>query len=285
VDATEAWTWALIAALTVLALAPLAFAVLRRGAGLARGRREADVALYRAQLAELARERDAGRLDAEAFRAATLEVQRRLLASPDDTAPATGARSGDRPKDATPAWAVPVALLAAAMLVPAFALRLYLQTGVPDMPSAPYAERREALDRDDALLATLRARLAQLDPGSEAARAGQALLGDAERARGRPEAAAAAYGASLAAGFEAEVAGQLAQVLLEADRVEEARTLLAEALPRAPQHIGLRFLSGLAEARSGRPELARAAWQALIAEAPEGAPWRAMVQRRMADLP
>ena len=78
---------------------------------------------------------------------------------------------------------------------------------------------------------------------------------------------------------------QLAQVLLEDGKVEEASRLLAEALPRAPQSVGLRFLSGQAEARAGRPENARRLWQALIADAPAEAPWRAMVERRMADLP
>ncbi len=267
------WTWALIGALVLLALLPLAVA-LARGRGAARGRREADIALYHAQMAELDREREAGRLDEAAHRAATLEVQRRLLAAPEE-AGATAA----------PPWMARLVLLSALALVPAFAIGIYRLQGVPDMPSATYVERREVQDRDDALLTTLRARLAQLDPRSEPARAGYALLGNAERGRGRLEDAAAAFRDSLAAGFSPEVAGQLAQVLLELDRVEEARSLLADALPRAPRDIGLRFLSGLAAARAGRPEEARVLWQALVAEAPEGAPWRAMVQRRMADLP
>ena len=112
------------------------------------------------------------------------------------------------------------------------------------------------------------------------------LLGNAERSRG----AAGGGGGGLSRGrsparFDAEIAGQLAQVLLEADRTEEARRLLAEALPRAPQHIGLRFLTGLAEARAGRPEMPAAVWRALVADAPAEAPWRAMVERRMQDLP
>jgi cytochrome c-type biogenesis protein CcmH len=267
------WTWAPIAALALAALLPVWLAVLRRSSGGARGRRESDLALYRAQLAELEREREAGRLDEAAHRAATLEVQRRLLATPDDA-------GSDRPRG-TPR----IVLLFALALVPALAVSVYRLNGMPDLPSAPYAERRERIDRDDALLATLRTRLAQLDLASEAARAGYALLGNAERQRGRAEAAAAAYRASLTAGFDAEVTGQLAQILLEEERLEEARTLLAEALPRAPRHVGLRFLSGLAAARAGQPEDARRLWEALIADAPEDAPWRAMVQRRMADLP
>ncbi|MCB4823047.1 c-type cytochrome biogenesis protein CcmI [Roseicella aerolata] len=271
-------TWLLMGLLAAAALLPLALAALRPpGAVAVRGRREADLALYRAQLAELDRERNAGRLDEAAHRAAVLEVQRRLLAAPEEGATAAEARARG--------GAARLTLMAAAVAVPVFALGIYRLAGVPDMPSVSFAERREATERDDALLATLRAQLAQLDPASDAARQGWVLLADAERNHGRLDAAAEAYRRALAGGFDADLAGQLTQVLLEADRVEEAEQLLAEALPRAPRHIGLRFLAGLAEARAGRPEAARAAWRALLADAPPDAPWRVMVERRMANLP
>lgn len=268
-------TWLLIGLLAAAAVLPLALVALRRSAA-SRGRREADLALYRAQMAELAREREAGRLDEAAHRAAVLEVQRRLLTAPEDGGAVSTARPGAPPR---------LALLAGLVAVPVFAVGIYRLNGVPDMPSAPYAERRESIDRDDALLATLRARLASLDPASDAARQGWTLLGNAERGRQNLDAAAEAYRRALAGGFDPETAAQLAQVLLEQDRTEEASRFLAEALPRAPQSIGLRFLTGLAAARSGRPEVARAVWTALVAEAPADAPWRAMVERRMADLP
>ena len=57
--------WFLAGLLALAALAPLGFALLRPAA--ARGRREADLALYRKQLAELERERAAGRLDEAAY--------------------------------------------------------------------------------------------------------------------------------------------------------------------------------------------------------------------------
>lgn len=275
-DIEAIWTWALIAALTLAALLPLLVAALRRPRG-ARLRREADVALYRAQLAELDREREAGRLDEAGHRAAMLEVQRRVLAAPEEAPPAAA--------DAQAARGARIALLGAVALAPAFAVWAYIRTGEPSMPSATFEARREVLDRDDALLAALRTRLAALDPRSEPARAGYALLGNAERGRGKPEAAAAAYRDSLRAGFDAQVAGQLAQVLLEQDKLDDARTLLAAALPLAPRDVGLRFLSGLTAARAGQPEEARRIWQALADEAPAEAPWRAMVLRRMGDLP
>ena len=269
-------TWWLLAGLLALAaLAPLGFALLRPAS--TRGRREADLALYRRQLAELERERAAGRLDEAAHAAAVLEVQRRLLAAPgaaEGGAPAPDARAGLAP------------LFAALIAVPAAAVALYWANGNPDVPSATFAERQDVAAQEERLLALLRQRLATApDPNGETARQGWVLLGNAERGRGRPEAAAEAYARALAIRFDAEIAGQRAQALLEANRTEEAARFLAEALLRAPDHIGLRFLTGLAEARAGRPETARTLWRALVAEAPPEAPWRAMVERRMQDLP
>ncbi len=264
--------WLLAGALALAALAPLASALLRPAE--ARGRRDADLALYRAQLAELDRERAAGRLDEAGHAAAVLEVQRRLLAAP----AAAGA-------EAAPAKAGQAPLLLALVAVPAAAAGVYLANGSPGLPSAPFAERRDVAAQEEELLAVLRRRLAAADPTSETARQGWVLLGNAERGRGRPDAAAEAYARALSVRFDAELAGQRAQALLEADRTEEAARFLAEALPRAPDHIGLRFLTGLAEARSGRPETARTLWRALVADAPADAPWRAMVERRMQDLP
>ncbi|TCZ66069.1 c-type cytochrome biogenesis protein CcmI [Roseicella aquatilis] len=344
--------WPLLGLLAVAALLPLAAALF--GPPRARGRREADLALYRAQLAELERERDAGRLDEAEHRAAMLEVQRRLLTAPAEAGPAAGGRSR---------WALLGGLAAA----PALALALYLPSGIPQMPSAPYAARqaaqREAVAEEDRLLGELRNRLLQLPRGTARARDGWLMLANAERKLGRLDAAAEAFGRALegqfapdlarplvlvlladrhdaaatardeaalaearamlaalpaestaapegwmilAGGarergkldlaaeayrqvlqrrFDPQLAGQLAQVLLEDNRTEEAGALLADALPQAPGDVGLRFLTGLAQAQSGRTEAARATWQALIAEAPEGVPWRGMVERRMQALP
>lgn len=261
-------TWLLAALLAVLALLPLAWGVWRAPRALDRA--SADRALYRAQMAELERDKALGRLDEAAFAAALLEVQRRLLAVPE----AAPTRAGGR---------APV--LAGLVVVPVLAFSVYLLNGIPGMPSAPFAERRDAQARDDALLAQLRARLAAVPAGSTQSRQGWLLLAEAERNRGRPAEAASALAEVLRAGFDPDIAAQRAQVMIEAGQLEEVAAFLADAVPRAPGHVGLRFLSGLAEAQAGRPGAARSVWTALIASAPEGAPWRGMVERRMQALP
>jgi cytochrome c-type biogenesis protein CcmH len=69
--------WIAILLLALAAMVPLVATLLRPV--VTRGRREADLALYRAQLEELDREAAAGRLEGDALRAAQVEVQRRLF--------------------------------------------------------------------------------------------------------------------------------------------------------------------------------------------------------------
>lgn len=262
--------WLLVGVVALAAMTPLAIAVLRPAR--ARGRAEADLALYRAQLAELDRERDAGRLDATAHAAATLEVQRRILSAPRDDAASAGRSSA--------------AIIAAALfLVPAAAIGLYLVRGVPDMPSAPYDLRRQQQEAEEGLLNALRQRIAQVDPNSEPARQGFLLLGNAERNRGRNAAAAEAWARALAIRFDPQLAGDLAELQIEENNLAEAASLLARALGNAPGDPRLRFLTGLAEARAGRPANARSVWTALLADAPRDAPWRSVVERQLQALP
>jgi cytochrome c-type biogenesis protein CcmH len=263
-------TWLAVALLAVLALLPLAAALLRPAR--ARGRAEADRALHAAQQAELDREREEGRMDDGAHRAALLELQRRRLAAP-EAFPAAEARRASRP------------LLLVLALVPLLAVGLYLVRGTPDMPSAPYTLRQEAAAQEQALIDALRARLAQLDPASEAARQGYVLLGNAERSRDRTEAAAEAWGRALAIRFDAGLAGDLAEMEIEQGRAEAAVPVLARAVAARPGDPRLRFLAGLAALRAGRPEEARTTWRALLAATPADAPWRNLVQRQLDALP
>lgn len=253
----------------LLALAPLAWAMLRPARLHERG--EADRALYRAQREELDRDLALGRLDGSQHAAALLEVQRRGLAISDAIPAAAGGGRG--------------VLGLALVFIPALALAVYLLNGFPTLPSASLAERQAAGSQDEPLLAMLRERLGTVPPESEAAKEGWTLLANAERGRGRPVQAAEAYAMALRAGFDPDLAGQRAQALFEAGQPRAAAVWLAEALPRAPHHVGLRFLSGLAAAETGQPARAREAWTALLAEAPEGAPWGVMVRRRLEALP
>ena len=263
--------WILLALFALVALLPLAMAVLRPKA--ARGRREADIALYRAQLLELDRDREAGRLDDSGHRAATVEVQRRLIAAADQTEAAATTGRGPGP------------LLVVVPLIAVAGLGLYLLRGTPGMPSAPYTLRAEAMARDEQILATIRARIEAMDPQNPQARQGWVLLGNAERARGRAQAAIDAWQRAIALRFDASLAGDIAELEIERGAPAAAAPWVARALAEAPSDPRLRFLAGHLAAESGQPAEARRLWQALLADTPADAPWRAMLESRLSALP
>lgn len=263
--------WLPLVLLAMAALMPLAVAALRPRAAL--GRRAADVALYRAQLAELDREREAGRLDEAGHRAARVEVQRRLLAAADQAEAEAGAGRS------------PALLVALVPLIAAAGIGLYLMRGQPGMPSAPYDLRAEAMARDEQILAALRERLAALDPRSEQARQGWVLLGNAERSRGRADAAIEAWRRAIDARFDAGLASEIAEAEIGRGQAAAATQWIVRGLAEDPGDPRLRFLAGLVEAESGRPANARALWQALLADSPPDAPWRGLLERRLANLP
>ncbi len=267
--------WVLVGLLAAAAMLPLAITVLRPAR--ARGRAETDLALYRAQLAELDREREAGRMDGAAHAAARIEVQRRILSVPAVAEDGPAAPRGGR---GTAAF-----LAAGLFLLPAAAIGFYLMRGIPEMPSVPHDERRQQAEAEERLLASLRERIAALPAGSEPARQGHLLLGNAERNRGRIEQAIEAWTIALSIRFEPELAGDLAELEIERGDPAAASALLARALGSAPGEPRLRFLAGLAEARAGRPANARSTWQALLADAPRDAPWRPVVERQLQALP
>lgn len=236
--------WLALLLLACVTMAPLAF-VLRR-ATVARGRRDADLALHRAQLAELDRDLAEGRIGAAEHKEARLEVQRRLLA-------ADGARESE---PAAPAGGR-AATAAILLIIPLGALALYLSGGSPNLPGAPLSERiarSEARQNEEAaLIAELRGKLATLDPHSAQAHQGFILLGNIESNRGNFAAAAAAWRTALTSGFDPLIAAEAAEAATRAEgQVSEAS---ADLFRRA------------------------------LAAAPQDAPWRPMVEQRLAQAP
>ena len=217
--------WVALLLLAAAAVGPLAWSLRRAARSL--GRREADIALHRAQLAELDRDLAEGRIAPSEHAAAVLEVQRRLLAA------AESAESG-----ASHTSRVPV--LAVLVLVPAAALLLYLPGGSPLLPAQPLAERMAKADQRahqaSVLVGELRQRLASLDPRSERAREGYILLGNFEDSRGNLPGAAEAWHKALDARFDPTLAAQTAEAMTRANGQvsAEAAALFRRALAEAP---------------------------------------------------
>lgn len=242
----------LLALLTTATVAALLWPLMRMRLP-ARDRLSGELAIYRDQLAELERERAAGTLKPAEAAAARTEIERRMLAAGDAaTTTATGTAKAARASDAVQKWLPP----ALSLFVPLLALGLYLQTGRPGLPAAPFADRgseHPAPSRQldvAGLLAEARARLAQ-DPN------------DAEAL------------AALGEGLTLEAGGSVTQPALEA---------LQRALPARPDDARILYYLGLHEAQSGDSKAAIARWRDLEASSPPDAPWLPMLRAEIARV-
>ena len=241
-----------------------------------------DAALYRAQLAELDRDRAEGRLSDREHRDAVLEVQRRLLAA----VPAPPETPAKAETPAAARWLI--GGIAAAL--PALALALYLPRGMPGMPAFPHAEveavRQAERAETDALLAQVRARIATLPPESEDARRGWALIAGVERRRGNVPGAVEAARRALAIRFEPGLAIDVAETLAIASDGQvtpEARRLLERARVAAPDDVRPRYYLALADLQAGDTDAAIAGFRAVERMSPPDASWRPMLAERIAE--
>ena len=204
-----------------------------------RGTRDLTVELHRTQLRELDRDLAEGRILPAEHVTAKLEVQRRLLAAAgtEDAAASTGAR-----------WPV----LATLVVVPLAAAGLYAVSGSrPLMPSSNGSVEQAQAAQDASLVEGLRTQLATLDPASDKARQGYALLGTVEEQRGNDAAAAAAFRMALQGKFDPTLAARAADASVRAE--------------------------------GGVSESSAALFRRALAAAPPDAPWRDYVQQKLAQ--
>jgi cytochrome c-type biogenesis protein CcmH len=229
----------LLALLTTATVGVLLIPLLRSRTA-STGRLDGELAIYRDQLAEIERERAAGTLPESEAAAARIEVERRILAAGDQPPPPARA-------DATLHKVLPPVL---ALAIPLLALGLYLQTGRPGLPAAPFAASQPPPASADEpfpvekLLAAARARLANQPDDPEALSAlGEALTLEANGTVTRPA-------------------------------VESFNKALA-AQPDDPRAL---YYLGLHEAQSGDSRAALARWRALLAKSPPDAPFLPMLR-------
>lgn len=274
-----------------LALAALIGAVLARAAlkcGAARPEVNADMQVYRDQLAAIDRDLARGVIGAAEAERTRIEVSRRLLEAD---------RAGVAP-DSRGSPVLPMIAVAGAL---AGGVALYLSTGEPGYPDLPISERlaraetfraerpsqaeaeagavqpeRPAPDPDyAALMERLRDAVAK-NPDDTT---GQRLLARNEAALGNFAAAAEAQAKVIALAGDAATATDHATladsyILAAGGYVSpEAEAALAAALDRDPTNGTARFYMGLMWAQTGRPDTAFRFWRALLEEGPEEAPW------------
>ena len=224
--------WVFIVLVAAVALSPFGWAVWRGGQ--VRSRREAAMALHRAQLLELDRDLSDGRLLESEHAAARLEVQRRLLAEAELSEIGTG-KSGS------------TAVILTAVLVPVLAVFLYVTDGMPNYRAVSAAAQAELAKqagkademRDAELVMRLQTILATMDPADEKTRKGYVMLGNAELKIGQLPDAVAAWQKALASKFEPTLGAETAELISDvAGHVTpEAAALFKRALAEAPADV------------------------------------------------
>ncbi|HVH77354.1 MAG TPA: c-type cytochrome biogenesis protein CcmI [Stellaceae bacterium] len=272
---------AVAAALVLAALAFLLLPLLRRRGGGADDRASV-VAVFRRQLADIDAEFELGTVSAEEAAAARTEITRHLLAAADREARQARLPPGSAGEIS---WRVGAAV-AIAGIVPAAAFVLYLAVGAPAAieiaAGAAPAEAGAAHDGATLAAATdqLAARLAR-EPNHPR---GWILLARSSASLGRFAAARKAYRRAIAmqpddTGLHAELGEVL---VLEAGGVvtpaAKAEFATTPGDPRA------RYYLAEAVAQAGDTAGAEKALSALLAEAPANAPWRSVVEKRLAAI-
>lgn len=244
--------------------------------------RQADLAVYRDQLAEIGTERARGIIDAAEAENARAELGRRVLAvaeregGRDEAAPAG---IGERGRS----W---LSLASAAFIALAGA-GVYLGLGAPGLPSQPHLARL-SVPAQNATVAELVGKVeAELRANPEDGR-GWDVLAPVYLRLQRFDEAAGAYSQALRLMGESpkRLAGFAEATILASDGIvtEPARKAYERLLQTQPEFVEARFWLAVAKEQDGDRDAAAEAYRALLASAPENARWRELVTQRLAGV-
>jgi len=270
--------WLVFALMTAAAVFAVLWPLSRRAPALAGG---SDIAVYRDQLDEIARDRAAGLIGEAEAEAAKIEVSRRLIAAADaanDEVVATG------PK---PLWRRRVTALAALLLVPIGATALYLALGSPQLPGEPLAARLNPTQQNRPIAALVTRVEQHLERHPDDAR-GYEVLAPVYLRLGRFDDAVTARRKVIAlAGENSERQADLGEALTAAANgivTVDAKTAFARSLVLNPNEYKAKFFMGVAAQQDGKTDEAAAIWRAMLEKAPADAPWRETVAHALATI-
>ena len=239
----------------------------------------ADRAVYKDQLTEIDADAARGTISLSEAEAARAEVARRVL------------RQSDRASGASVSavWTrlVKPIYLAATLALPLVSLALYMTFGAPGLPGLPLKDRIAApidSNKPEELIAKVEARLRDHPEDGK----GWDVIAPVYMAQSRFADAASAYASAMK--FLGENPARLqgfanARIRTENGMVpDDARKALLSLLASNPNLKEPRVWLALAKEQDGKSQEAASDYRALIAEAPENAPWRPVLQERLARL-
>jgi cytochrome c-type biogenesis protein CcmH len=240
----------------------------------------ADLAVYKDQLHEIEADAARGALSPAEAQSARAEVARRVIRS------AESGRTDGKPERAS-ASPAPWAFTATTVALPLASLGLYLYFGQPGLPNQPLSARLEApADANHAndLVAKVEAALRKNPEDGK----GWDVIAPVYFAQARYVDAASAFANALRINGESAPRLQgFAVARLRAENgliPEDAKTALARARQLDPQRTEPRIWLAVAKEQDGDRAGAAAEYRAILADSAADAPWRAMLEGRLAAL-
>jgi cytochrome c-type biogenesis protein CcmH len=242
-----------------------------------------DVEVYRDQLDEIERDRAAGRIGRPEADAARVEVSRRLIAAVD-----SGAQDGEFVADGEAAirrrrMVAAVVLL----LLPVCAGSIYSILGSPGIPALPLAARLDDSSEQGSIDRMVAKVEAHLERNPRDGR-GWEVVAPVYMQLGRYDDAVKARGHALEIlGPDAARLGDLGEAMVLAAEgivTAEAKALFARAAALDREDVMAQYYLGLAAKQDGRRDDAEKTWRALLARAPQEAPWISLVQNALARI-
>jgi cytochrome c-type biogenesis protein CcmH len=287
--------WILLAVLTAVVIAAL-MRPLSAGPKTSEADRHADVEVYRDQLMELDRDREAGLLSPADAEAARAEVGRRLLqaaASSKVVSPLSAPAVATEPRTPHRDVAVPVyrsmsiysAVISAGL--PVAAVATYLAVGSPAQPSVPFADRA-ALPIETASVAELIGKVEARLRDNPMDAAGWDALGPVYALQGRFADAADAYAKAMRLSGESprRLAG-FAESAIRAENgivTDAAREAYVKLAAEDPANLDAMFWIAVAAEQNGDTQAASQGYRAVVAAAQPGDLRRAAAEERLASI-
>ncbi len=294
--------WIICAALVAVVAIAIVAPLMRGRSHVAEPAAAFDLRIYRDQLREVERDLERGVIDAGDAERLRIEIGRKVLAADRALERETAAR---RAPGAVVATTVLLALLAGGVA-------LYLWMGAPQRPDEPIARRiadaRAIYDARpshaeaetsaptrppaqlDAEYETLIERLRKAVEANPEDPRGLELLAEHESRLGNTIAAKDAQARLVALRGDSASASdwsRLAALTVEAAGgliTADAEAAITQTLERDPHNPQARFMTGLLDIQSGRPDLAFPIWAQLLAEGPADAPWIRPISASIGDL-
>ncbi|PSC04509.1 c-type cytochrome biogenesis protein CcmI [Alsobacter soli] len=238
-----------------------------------------DAAFYKAQLAEIERDAERGLIEPSEAETAKVEAARRLLAS---------ARRGEAagPLSAT-AGRRRAAAVVALVGLPLVSLTIYLTLGNPAIPDMPLQARNDRAAPDMSMgqaLARIEEHLAK-NPNDGR---GQEVVGPVYMSMGRFADAERAFAAAIRILGDSphrwESLGEAQVAQADGIVTANARTSFDKALALDAKLVKARYYRALAAEQDGDKAKALSLYSELAAEAPAGAPIKARLDDKVAEL-